>query len=121
MTTKALPKARKIALEAIAKGSYKVALFLGVGEVEEYDEIDEISAPGYKAGGKPLPKLTVRDDGLWCSSPVVWAESSIEADAVLVYDVKTGEGVFFAKFPKQKSLRDDFKVDFSGNPLFQLH
>jgi len=121
MTTKTLPRARKIALEALAKGSYKVALFLGADEVEEYDDIEEVSAPGYTAGGKPLPKLTVRGDALWCASPVIWPESSIEADGVLIYDSKTGEGLFFSTFPKQTSHRDEFKVDFSGNPLYQLN
>lgn len=119
-TTRALPKARRIALEALAEETYMVALYLGSDELDSYSQDDEASGPGYSPGGKLLPDLVVRDSGLWCKKPLLWPESSIEADGLLIYHAGTGEGVFWASFPKQRSHRDAFKVDFSGNPLYQI-
>jgi len=110
---KLIPKLKTKLLSDLAQREWKVALYSDKVQRAFYTTKGEVEGTGYKAGGKAFPERSVDDSDIYVDGSVVWDNASIEAVAALIYDAKTGEGLFFEVFEQPiRSIRDEFRLDF---------
>jgi hypothetical protein len=103
-------------LENFAVGTpytYKIALYTGNANLDNttatYTTANEITGPGYTAGGKVLtvsqvPVGDLNNNSAYVSfAPVVWTSASFTARAALIYNSTTGASVCVLDFGSDKT------------------
>lgn len=103
-------------LENFAVGTpytYKIALYTGNANLDNttaaYTTANEISGPGYSAGGKPLvvtqtPVGDLNSNTAYVSfAPVIWTGASFTARCALIYNSTTGASVAVLDFGSDKT------------------
>jgi hypothetical protein len=103
-------------LENFAAGTpytYKIALYTGNATLDNstaaYTTANEITGPGYTAGGKPLtitqvPVGDLNSNTAYISfAPVVWTGASFTARAALIYNGSTNASICVLDFGSDKT------------------
>ena len=92
--------AKRRMLESLIADGCMLALYDAEADLtkatEKYTPKNEVSGPGYKAGGKPLDGARVEMDGdVACLTfnDVKWPVCSIKASAGLIYNTRTKEAI----------------------------
>ena len=116
-------QAKYVALQHIASGTLKMALYTSVATLNAnttaYTSSDEISGTGYVAGGKTLVNVTVQQaDGVAYLDfdDVTWDPASFTARGALIYNSSLGNlAIAVLDFGSDKTANNTFTVQTPVN------